>query len=230
MVKAAAFCLALLVASPAQACRLALVLAMDVSSSVDAAEDALQRQGLARALTAHAVQDAFFVSGDPVALYVFEWSGRGHQTTLVPWTLIRTPTDLADASLRIARSQRAASGLPTAMGHALAHAAISLSQAPDCLFQTIDVSGDGANNDGFGPQNVYATFPVDGVTVNGLVIETDAAGARNYYESTVKRGSLSFVEVAQGFADFEAAMTRKLVRELSAQVIGGLSTQGLVFQ
>lgn len=59
-------------AQGAEACRLALVLAMDVSNSVDADEYALQRLGLAAALRAPAVRDAFFASEDPVALAVFE--------------------------------------------------------------------------------------------------------------------------------------------------------------
>ncbi|MBO6855229.1 MAG: DUF1194 domain-containing protein, partial [Marivivens sp.] len=78
----------------ASACRLALVLALDVSSSVDAAEDRLQRNGLASALLAPEVQAAFFATPDPVALYAFEWSGRYDQSVLVSWQMIRTPGDL----------------------------------------------------------------------------------------------------------------------------------------
>ena len=91
---------------PAAACRLALVLAMDVSNSVDPDEDRLQRQGLASALLAPDVQDAFFASPDPVALMVFEWSGRYHQMVLQDWIDIRTPTDLAGVSSTIALSGR----------------------------------------------------------------------------------------------------------------------------
>lgn len=66
-------------------CRLALVLAIDVSSSVDAAEDALQRNGLAAALLAPEVQAAIFAADLPVALTAFEWSGplqSGHSGPL----------------------------------------------------------------------------------------------------------------------------------------------------
>ena len=76
MVKWGLFGGACLVAAPAEACRLALVLAMDVSSSVDATEDQLQRGGLAAALIAPEVQDAFIDSPDPVAILILEWSGR----------------------------------------------------------------------------------------------------------------------------------------------------------
>ena len=217
----AAFCL---LAAPADACRLALVLAMDVSSSVDNAEDLLQRNGLAAALVSPQVQDAFFISPDPVALQIFEWSGRGHQTELVGWTMIQAPSDLLVVASKLSNSMRSASGLPTAMGHALAYASIQLQDAPHCLFQTIDMAGDGANNAGFEPASVYATFPFDGVTVNGLVIREGENGAQRYYETEVMRGPLSFVEVASGFADFESTMQRKLIRELDVQIIGSTVT------
>lgn len=230
MVKPAALALFCLTAGPAEACRLALVLAMDVSSSVDAAEDRLQRDGLAAALLSPQVQDAFFISADPVALAVFEWSGRSHQTDLVSWTQITTPADLVQVSGQISNSARSADNLPTGLGHALAYAALQLQNAPQCLSLTVDVSGDGPNNDGFGAAGVYATFPFEGITVNGLAIRTDDANAALYYAEHVTRGPLSFVEVADGFADFEAAMTRKLIRELSAQIIGSAAGAGSAFQ
>jgi len=212
--------LGMLCAGPAAACRLALVVAVDVSSSVDADEHALQREGLARALQSPAVQDAFFASSDPVALSVIEWSGRDQQAVLVPWQLVTSQGDLLDIATSLRQVPRPATRLPTAMGHALAFSALHLRQAPTCLFQTIDVSGDGPNNQGFGPQLAYATFPFDGVTVNGLVITTTTATPLPYYSDVVRHGPLAFVEVAEGFADFGDAMERKLIRELSAQVIG----------
>ncbi len=107
------------------------------------------------------------------------------------------------------------------MGHALGYASVRLQQGPDCLFQTIDMAGDGANNAGFGPQAVYATFPFDGVTVNGLVIASEP-DTQAYYTNQVIHGAGAFVEVARGFSAFEATMRRKLVRELSAQIVGNI--------
>ena len=228
MVRAALFSFLALAAAPVQACRLALVLALDVSSSVDAAEDLLQRNGLAAALLSPEVEAAFFASPDPVALQIFEWSGRGHQTDLLNWTLMETPDDLRLAVDALTRTMRSANGLPTAMGHALGYAALQLQRAPACLFQTIDMAGDATNNESFGPRNVYATFPFDGVVVNGLVIAGTDPAVQDYFESQVIRGPTAFIEVAQGFEDFENAMRRKLVRELSAQVIGRMATEGKV--
>lgn len=207
-------------AAPAQACRLALALAMDVSSSVDPGEDALQRQGLARALLADPVQAAFF-NGPPVALAVFEWSGRYNQRLLIDWTLVETPADLARVSARIAGSQRSTDEYPTALGHALAFGAMLLQDAPACWQAKIDISGDGANNEGFPAASAYRAFPFDGVTVNGLaIIADDGSDTLAHYRTEVIRGPGAFVEVARGFEDFQAAMERKLERELAAQVLG----------
>ncbi|MEL6838722.1 MAG: DUF1194 domain-containing protein [Pseudomonadota bacterium] len=214
------------IALPAQACRLALVLAMDVSASVDAAEDKLQRGGLAAALLAPDVQAAFFASPDPVALLVFEWSGRYNQKDLTPWTMIETPADLLGVSQTIASSTRSHNDFPTAMGHALGHAAVRLNEGPDCLFKTIDVAGDGQNNDGFGPAEAYAAFPFSDVVVNGLVINAGEYEAEihliPFYRDQVIRGPGSFLEIANGFEDYENAMERKLIRELSSQIMGQL--------
>ncbi len=220
MVKAwllAGLCLA---AAPVEACRLALVLAIDVSSSVDANEDQLQRSGLAAALLSPEVESAFFSSPDPVAIQIFEWSGQRNQTDLLGWTLIRSPADLLVAANTLAQTKRSIDDMPTAMGYALGYASIKLKEAPACLFQTIDIAGDGINNDGFAPSVTYAAFPFEGVIVNGLVITGSDTAVQSYYETQVIRGPTAFVEVANGFDDFENAMRRKLVRELTAQIIG----------
>ena len=214
-----------LTASPACACRLALVLAIDVSSSVDAAEDVLQRQGLARALADPQVAAAFFASDDPVALAIFEWSGRYNQARLADWTLVQTPADLSRLSAQIAGSTRSHNDFPTAMGYALGHAAGLLQDAPSCLFQTIDVAGDGINNEGFGPEEAYRAFPFTDVTVNGLVVNAAGfegeVGLITYYQTEVIRGPGAFIEIATTFDDYASAMRRKLIRELGAQMLGG---------
>lgn len=211
-------------AGPVNACRLALVLAIDVSSSVDAAEDQLQRAGLASALLDPDVEAAFFISSDPVALYVFEWSGRYNQHVLVDWAIVDTPRALFDVAQSIAASTRLHDDFPTAMGYALGFAANEFNRGPDCLTQTIDMAGDGVNNEGFGPMEAYDAFPFDGVTVNGLVVNgADFEGETDlipFFENEVIRGSGAFIEIATGFDDYAAAMRRKLLRELTSMIIG----------
>ncbi|WP_170560828.1 DUF1194 domain-containing protein [Ruegeria atlantica] len=215
-------------ASPlrAETCRLALALAMDISTSVDENEDVLQRQGLAAALIAPEVVEAFFSSPAPVALAVYEWSGRTTQRVILNWTMINTETDLLVAASTVQQSVRSDSGSATAMGYALAFGATLMQQAPPCLFNTIDLSGDGSNNDGYGPDSAYRHFPFQNVVVNGLVINAaDFEGELfliPFFENNVLHGPGAFLEIAQGFDDFERAMRRKLERELKGLQIGVL--------
>ena len=208
------------------ACRLALVLALDVSSSVDDYEDSLQRQGLARAILAPEVQTAFFSLADPVALSVFEWSGRYNQEILLDWTVIDTPDTLSYVSAQISQSRRSHNEFPTAMGYAIGFAAGLLQRAPVCHQRTIDIAGDGQNNEGFAPRQAYREFPLDGVIVNGLVVNAAEFEAETqlieFYKTEVIRGAGAFLEVANGFDDYERAMRRKLERELSIPVFGAL--------
>lgn len=211
---------------PAEACRLALVVAMDISSSVDAREDALQRQGLAAALLAPEVQAELLAEPEPVALAVYEWSGRYQQDLVMGWRLLDSTAAILGAAEVIAASQRSYAEFPTAMGYGLGYAIGVFEQAPDCVSRTLDVSGDGINNDGFGPQAAFREFPFDGITVNGLAIggatENDAE-LFAFYRDEVIRGPGAFVETARDFEDFERAMRRKLRREVAAPVYGWLA-------
>ena len=164
--------LALPLAGAAQAeCRLALALGLDISSSVDPAEDRLQRQGLAAALTAPEIVEALLsVPGQDVALAVFEWSGRYQQDMTLDWRLLQSRADILAAARAIAGSKRRYAEFPTAIGFALGYAAGVFRAAPPCQYLTLDMSGDGRNNEGFSPVLAYRNFPLDEVTVNGLVI------------------------------------------------------------
>ncbi len=214
--------LAALVAGPATAsCRLALLLALDVSASVDRHEDRLQRTGLAQALIAPEVEAAFLAYGERhVALAVYEWSGRYQQDLLLGWTEIADADDLARAAATIATSKRGHNDMPTAIGYAIAHAAALFSTGPHCDRQKLDVSGDGRNNEGFPPETAYREFPLEGVTVNGLAIGASDNGMAAYYRHQLIRGPGAFVIEAVDFTDFEAAMRLKLLRELEGPVIG----------
>lgn len=217
-----------LLATPAEAgCRLALALGLDISSSVDADEDRLQRQGLANALTSPEVLAALLsVPGETVALAVFEWSGRFQQDVTLNWRHLSTRQEVLAAAAEIRGSRRRYAEFPTAIGYALGYAAGIFAQAPPCLFQTLDISGDGINNDGFAPRLAYANFPLNDVTVNGLTIGGAADDLAGYYRRELIKGPGAFVEEARDFSDFERAMRRKLVRELEARAIGSAPLPG----
>lgn len=204
-------------------CRLALLLAVDVSNSVNATEDALQRKGLSNALNAANVKRAVFVTDQTVALAAFEWSGRHHQQVMLDWTILKTPADLSHAVRTITHSKRGQIDFPTVMGHALTFGAEMFAKAPNCLFQTLDVAGDGKSNTGYPPKQAYADPAYDEITVNGLVVRVMDLGmdlgVTAYYEAHVKHGPDAFVEIADGFEDYTRAMTGKLLRELSPTVL-----------
>ncbi|NVK07223.1 MAG: DUF1194 domain-containing protein, partial [Marivivens sp.] len=96
-----------------------------------------------------------------------------------------------------------------------------LDQQPDCWRHTLDLSGDGENNTGPRPQDIPED---DRMTVNGLVIlgGEDDEGLLSYWKTYVIRGPEAFVEPAAGFDDYEAAMRRKLLRELRSLALGSL--------
>lgn len=212
--------LALCVPAPALACRLALVLAVDASASVDETEYITQRNGLAAALIAPEVQAAFLSDPEPVALAAFEWSGQWNQHILLDWRVIRTGTDLLLAAEDLSRAERKSTQSPTALGSALGYAAGILIEGPACEQMTIDVSGDGRNNHGYTPQLAYKHFPLGGVTVNALAIggATVLDDLVGYFSAHVIRGPGAFVERARDYDDFERAMRRKLEREVARAV------------
>ncbi|MFV2035718.1 MAG: DUF1194 domain-containing protein, partial [Halocynthiibacter sp.] len=112
---------------------------------------------------------------------------------------------------------------PTAIGYALGYGATMLRRAPDCARRTIDIAGDGVSNDGFAPDLAYESFPLEGVTVNGLVVAGTEPEVGDYYVREVIRGAGAFVEIIDTYDSFEQAMRRKLRREISAIVVGTLN-------
>lgn len=215
----------------AEDCRLALVLALDVSASVDTREHRLQREGLASALLDADVM-RLFLADRPVAVHVFEWAGPATLDTLTDWVLVESETDLAGLAA-VLRSRPRAGGeerLTTAVGSALAHALASLAAAPRCAARTIDVSGDGRNNAGPEPRAVYRTLAFATVTVNALVVsgatigDVDPDGDQGlsaWFRSNVLHGRGAFAIDADGYDDFGRAMREKLLLELQTPNVSG---------
>ena len=226
MIRAALLALTLaLSAGPAaaQSCRLALLLALDVSASVDEAEHQIQRNGLAAALLAPEVLDPLLNGPGPVALAIYEWSGRFQQDIISEWRLVTSRAQVLEIVEELQTTPRSTGEFPTAIGYAIGFAATMFEQAPPCLFQTLDVAGDGQNNDGFPPALAYEHFPLDTVTVNGLAIGGASRLIEEYFEAEIIRGPGAFVEHALNHEEFEDAMRRKLERELRVMVLGALA-------
>lgn len=215
-------------AAQAQSCRLALVLALDVSGSVDSAEYGQQINGLALALDHPDVRAQILDgAGAPVSLAVFEWSSRNHQIIIQPWISLDSSAALETAILRIRSHEKVRAGLKTGLGTALSFGARLLQEKSHCWAKTIDVSGDGPNNIGPSPGQIYASGAFDKITVNALVVDASAAPLADqkrdlllYYEAEVIHGPSSFAMIARGYADYADAMRRKLIRELQLPVFG----------
>lgn len=236
MIRAALLALTLMLGGTVQAapCRQALVLGLDVSGSVDAAEYRLQLDGLAAALLHPEVRAAFLYDpGAPVWLSVYEWSGPDDQRLLQPWIEVTTGPVLETVAARLAGTRRVMADPSTAIGEALDLGRRLLDERADCPKRVLDLSGDGIANTGRHPRDIKAGLP-EWMVVNGLVIssETDdesfqsrmtTASLGGYYRTYVLHGQGAFLETALGFEDFEAAMVRKLKKELSVLILGSLA-------
>ncbi|MBX2854988.1 MAG: DUF1194 domain-containing protein [Rhodobacteraceae bacterium] len=201
--------------SPVFACHLSLILALDVSASVDAREYKLQQEGVASALVDPDVSRMILSQGG-IWIMAFEWSGSRHQYPQMQWTFLGDMAAINAASEQLRVARRRVNEFPTSLGYALGRALQELRKAPEvCVRRVVDVAGDGVNNDGFPPASAYRANDMTGITINGLVIEGETPPPAPYYLEQVIRGPGAFVEVADDYDDYARAMRRKLLRELS---------------
>lgn len=210
---------AALIAAPAAACETALVLAIDVSGSVDPQEFDLQMSGLAAALRDPTVRDALKTADARVS--VLQWSGSSRQEIIAGWTRTATDDDIDALAATVEAAPRAFRHYSTAIGEALGTAAGLLGEiAGTCKRQVVDVSGDGESNEGAEVTRMRDALVRGGVTVNGLAIEIGEPGLTGYYRRNVIGGPGAFVLTAKDFEDYPRAIRRKLLRELTDKVVG----------
>ena len=203
-------------------CKLALVFALDVSSSVNGREYRIQLDGLADALRVPQVQAAILTpEGSSIAALAFEWSGELHQTVVADWTLLDSPAAIEGFADRLSAHRRSRTDQPTAIGEALRFGAARFAEAPPCRRQTIDISGDGANNDGPSPVSHRAAGLFDGITINGLAIQGAFPDPAIYYRERVIHGPGAFVALARDFDDYPSAIIGKLLREIQQDLVVG---------
>jgi len=210
-----------------QFCDLALVLAMDASSSVDNREYILQMKGMASAMLDPEVQEAIESIGG-LYLTAFEWNGQSKQKVLFNWVYVKDRKDALAIAGILARHERNETNFPTALGSALGFAHRMFSRLPQpCARNVIDVAGDGHSNDGIKPAEIYRLYDFSNIQVNGLVIkdlytnpETFFRDPEKYYREHVIRGAGSFLELAHTFDNFESAMKKKLLKEIVPGPIG----------
>lgn len=211
------------------ACRQALSIGLDISGSVDASEYRLQVDGLAGALLAGEVQQAFMaMPGAPVRLHIFEWSGIGTQRDLVDWIDVTDTAVLQNIASALQSTARRPRELQTAIGAAILYGVRGLNRHSECWRRTLDLTGDGKSNQGPRPRDVHDQPEMTNITINALVIGGAAQGnaplaeLTAYFGAEVLRGPDAFVETALGFEAFQDAMERKLLKELLTFAIGTL--------
>lgn len=203
-----------------------LVLAVDISRSIDPAEQLLQRQGYAAAFRNPQIQQAI-LSGDwrRIAVTYIEWAGVGSQSVAIPWTLI----DSAEAAEAFAL--RVEAGISGPVSRTSISGAIDFAST---LFdgngfasmrQVIDVSGDGPNNQGRPVTEARDAALARGITINGLPLLTNDAGGGwssipdldRYYADCVIGGMGAFSIVVENWDQFATAVRQKLFLEVAGQ-------------
>ena len=229
------FCLAALAAAiAAPAARAAdrvdllLVFAVDVSRSIDAAKFQLQREGYVAAINNPRVIEAIRSGGQGrIAACFVEWSGVTSQKLVIGWTTIRDADSARRFSDGIVEAPRSFADR-TSISAGIDFAMQQLESAPyESARRTIDVSGDGTNNSGRDVTAARDEALAKGVTINGLVILSDAplawnpehtnppGGLAEYYKRNVIGGPGAFVLVAQNFESFGQAIINKLIAEIA---------------
>lgn len=216
----------------AASCRHALVLALDISGSVDSKEYSQQIEGLSAALLSPKVQRLILDRPDaPVSIAVFEWSSERHQKLILNWIKITDAQTLTIVARTIRGHRKDRETFNTAIGSALLFGKILLDQRTYCTRRTIDISSDGGNNDGITPKELYATHSFQGVTVNALVVSLKSVAdqqnlvvmsrqrLQDYFNKHVIHGPDAFSMLAVGYEDYERAMTQKLLKELAPAVV-----------
>jgi Ca-activated chloride channel family protein len=209
--------LACIAAQPALSCETALVLAIDVSGSIDAGDYRLQADGLASALSDPEVAEALV--RDQVALAVVQWSGAAQQAMVLPWQRMLDPAAVTRFADRAAAMPRAFKGSDTAVGQAIRFALAQFPPVSDCKRQVIDISGDGQENAGFTDARARSEAVAAGVTINAIAIEEPGQGfpITSYYRGLVVTPG-GFVLSARGLQDYAATLRLKLLRELQDPV------------
>ncbi|WP_420404584.1 DUF1194 domain-containing protein [Nisaea sp.] len=204
---------------------LKLLLAVDVSGSIDFWEGGLQRDGYVQALRDQAVVDTI-LSGQlgRIALAYVEWAGGDHQRVLLDWTLIDSRQAAYDFSENL--SVRAhMGGRRTSIGNMLDFG-VRMFQDPRFFAerQVIDISGDGPNNTGARVDEARDRAIASGLVINALPILNERPSPYGfpklddldvYYEECVIGGDGAFVIVAKGIKSFASAVRRKMILEVA---------------
>lgn len=215
---------------------LSLVLAVDVSYSMDTDEQVLQREGFVDAFRSTIVHDAIRRGAvGRIAVAYVEWAGAADQRVIVPWTVMDGPAGAEAFAAELAgKPTRRASR--TSISGAIDFAARLQDEGGfEAVRRVIDVSGDGPNNQGRPVLAARAAAIGRGITINGLPITLKAPGyfdiaeLDTYYRDCVIGGQGAFLVPARSRDQFRDAVKTKIIMEIAnAPVPGPIPSGSLV--
>jgi hypothetical protein len=201
-----------------------LVLAVDISYSMDPDELALQRDGYARALTSSEFLNALRqgIHGK-VAVTYFEWAGAAEQRVVVPWRVVSGPESAGSVADEIMQAPIRRAARTSISGALLFGMKLFDGSGQRGIRRVIDVSGDGANNSGELVTIARDEVLARGITINGLPImlkrpsysTMDIELLDEYYEDCVIGGPAAFVVPVRDREKFVEAIRTKLVLEIA---------------
>ena len=211
-------------AAPGEEVDLALVIATDVSYSVDENEARFQRQGAVTAFRSPDVVRAIQLGPHGrIAVAYIDFATIGSNKVIADWHIVHDKAS-ADEFADILEAAPRTLGVNTSIssGIELAEHLIETS-GYTAAKRMIDVSGDGPNNEGHLVERARDEVVGKGIIINGLPIITPAdqfdiyylPELDKYYAGCVIGGPGSFIQVAHGFEDLARALRRKLIQEIS---------------
>lgn len=195
---------------------LVLVLALDVSASVDEQEFDLQRQGLVDAFRNPRLTSAITRGATGrIAVTAIQWAGAGKQTISVPWTIVRGKPTADRFAGALDAMQRRYHNSETDIAGLIEFATYTALTAPVAAGRrVIDISGDGVDNVRYSTYGERNTAVLAGMTINALAILNETPDLDAYYRAHVIGGPAAFVMAADDYQDYLDAILRKLVREI----------------
>jgi len=196
---------------------LQLVLAVDVSGSVNAQRFELQKMGYVAAFQNRRVLNAILGGrNQSIAVTMMQWSGPFLQAQVVPWTVLKDESTVKAMAGAIESAPRMMYGGGTSISGAIDHAVTLFPQAPfKAERRVIDVSGDGSNNRGRSVTQARDEAVEQGIVINGLPILAFEPFLDQYFKDYVIGGPGSFMIAAKGFETFAEAILMKLIIEIA---------------
>lgn len=222
----------------AEAVDVALVLATDVSRSIDDGEFQLQRKGYAAGISSTRVLSAIQAGVHrAIAVCFVEWAGPDQQKVVVNWMVIKDAELAGEFASKLSSAPRSFSGrtsISAGIDFSVKQFALAGVQADR---RVIDISGDGTNNSGRPVTDARDEAVAAGFTINGLAIinlrpagyffahTQPPGGLPNYYQNNVIGGNGAFMQQVKDFSTFGETITNKILTEISALEPGDAAPQ-----